>query len=121
LRLPFPAFGHAERAFVAAVLHTRYGGAPDHPARAAIRSLIGPPAAGDVRVLGAALRLALTLSGGVIGLLSDTRIGRDKDRLVLEVPAVGLFGGETVQRRHDALGRALGLAAILRRVAPALG
>jgi exopolyphosphatase / guanosine-5'-triphosphate,3'-diphosphate pyrophosphatase len=119
LRLPVPAFGHPERAFVAAVLHTRYGGAADHPVRAATGPLVGPHAVGDVRVLGSALRLALTLSGGVVGFLSDTRIGRDKDRLVLEVPAVGLFGGETVQRRLDALGRALGLGASLRRVAGA--
>ncbi len=119
LRLPLPAFGHVERAFVAAVLHTRYGGAADHPVRAATASLVGPHAANDARVLGSALRLALTLSGGVVGLLSETRISRDQHRLVLEVPAVGLFGGETAQRRLDALGRALGLGAILRRIAPA--
>jgi exopolyphosphatase/guanosine-5'-triphosphate,3'-diphosphate pyrophosphatase len=119
LRLPLPAFGHIERAFIAAVLHTRYGGAADHPVRAATGSLVGPNAAGDVRILGTALRLAMTLSGGVVGLLSETRVGRDQHRLVLEVPATGLFGGETVQRRLDALGRALGLDAILRRVAPA--
>jgi exopolyphosphatase/guanosine-5'-triphosphate,3'-diphosphate pyrophosphatase len=118
LRLPFPAFGHAERAFVAAVLHTRYGGAADHPVRAATGSLVGPHGAGEARVLGLALRLALTLSGGVVGLLSETRIGRDERGLVLEAPAVDLFGGETVQRRLDALGRALGAGAMLRRVAP---
>jgi hypothetical protein len=54
----------------------------------------------------------------MVGLLSETRIGRDERGLVLEVPAVALFGGEAVQRRLDALGRSLGLAAILRRVAP---
>jgi exopolyphosphatase/guanosine-5'-triphosphate,3'-diphosphate pyrophosphatase len=118
LRLPLPAFGHAERAFVASVLHTRYGGAPDHPVRAATGSLVGPQAADDVRVLGSALRLALTLSGGVVRLLSETRISREGGNLVLEVPAVGLFGGDTVQRRLDALGRALGLAVTVRRVAP---
>jgi exopolyphosphatase / guanosine-5'-triphosphate,3'-diphosphate pyrophosphatase len=118
LRLPLPAFAHVERAFVAAVLHTRYGGAADHPARAATASLVGPHAAGEARVLGSALRLGLTLSGGVVGLLSETRLRREQHHLVLEVPAVGLFGGETAQRRLDALGRALGLGAILRRIAP---
>ena len=73
---------------------------------------------GAVRVLGSALRLALTLSGGVVRLLSETRISREGGNLVLEVPAVGLFGGDTVQRRLDALGRALGLAVTGRRVAP---
>jgi exopolyphosphatase / guanosine-5'-triphosphate,3'-diphosphate pyrophosphatase len=121
LRLPFPAFGHAERAFVAAALHTRYGGAADHPVRAATSALIEPGAATEVRVLGLALRLAQTLCGGVAELLAATRIGRDGDRLVLEVPTDGLFGGETVQRRLDALGRALGLGAILRPGMPAGG
>jgi exopolyphosphatase / guanosine-5'-triphosphate,3'-diphosphate pyrophosphatase len=116
LRLPLPAFGHAERAFVAAVLHTRYGGSADHPARAATDPLIEPDIAGAVRVLGSALRLAYTLSGGAIEMLAETRIGRRGGNLVLEVPPSGLFGGETVQRRLDALGRTLGMAALARRV-----
>jgi exopolyphosphatase / guanosine-5'-triphosphate,3'-diphosphate pyrophosphatase len=118
LRLPLPAISHPERAFVAAVLHTRYGGSTDHPVRDATAALIEPRAAGEVRILGLALRLAYTLCGGAIQLLSETRIGRDGGSLILQVPAGGLFGGETVQRRLDALGRALGLSAILRRVAP---
>jgi exopolyphosphatase / guanosine-5'-triphosphate,3'-diphosphate pyrophosphatase len=114
LRLPFPAFGHAERAFVAAVLHTRYGGAADDPVRAAKSALMEPGAAGEVRILGLALRLAYTLCGGATGLLTQTRLGRDGGGLVLEVSANGLFGGETIERRLDALGRALGLPASLR-------
>jgi exopolyphosphatase / guanosine-5'-triphosphate,3'-diphosphate pyrophosphatase len=119
LRLPLPAISHAERAFVAAVLHTRYGGSADHPVRAATAGLIETRAAGEVRVLGLALRLGYTLCGGAIHLLSGTRLDRDGGSLVLQVPAGGLFGGETVQRRLDALGRALGLRASLQQGGPA--
>jgi exopolyphosphatase / guanosine-5'-triphosphate,3'-diphosphate pyrophosphatase len=118
LRLPLPAINHPGRAFVAAVLHTRYGGSADHPARSATAALIEPGAAGELRVLGLALRLAYTLCGGAVQLLSETLIGRDGGSLVLQVPAGGLFGGETVQRRLDALGRALGHSAILRQGVP---
>jgi exopolyphosphatase/guanosine-5'-triphosphate,3'-diphosphate pyrophosphatase len=117
LRLPFPAFAHADRAFVAAVLHSRYGGAGDHPVRAATDPLIEPETVGAVPVLGAALRLAYTLSGGAVDLLSVTRIGLDGGSVVLDIPPGGLFDGETVQRRLDALGRVLGRPAILRRTA----
>jgi exopolyphosphatase / guanosine-5'-triphosphate,3'-diphosphate pyrophosphatase len=115
LRLPLPAISHSGRAFVAAVLHTRYGGSAEHTARQAFAALIDPGAVGEVRVLGLALRLAYTLCGGAIWLLSKTLIGRDGGSLILQVPAGGLFGGEMVQRRLDALGRALGLNAILRQ------
>jgi exopolyphosphatase / guanosine-5'-triphosphate,3'-diphosphate pyrophosphatase len=118
LRLPLPAISHPERAFVAAVLHTRYGGSADHPARDATAALIEPGAAGEVRILGLALRLAYTLSGGAIPLLRETRLVRDGRSLVLQVSPGGLFGGETVQRRLDALGRALGLSAVLHQAAP---
>jgi exopolyphosphatase / guanosine-5'-triphosphate,3'-diphosphate pyrophosphatase len=114
LRLPVPAISHAERAFLAAVLHTRYGGSADHPVRTATDALVEPYAAGEVRVLGLALRLAYTLCGGAVHLLSSTRIGREGGSVILEVPANGLFDGETVQRRLDVLGRTLGLDTILK-------
>jgi exopolyphosphatase / guanosine-5'-triphosphate,3'-diphosphate pyrophosphatase len=118
LRLPLPAITHAERAFIGAVLHTRYGGNADHPVRAAAAALIEPWAAGEVRALGLALRLACTMCGGATHLLSGTRIAREGGRLILQIPANGLFGGETVERRLDGLGRALGLDGVLTRVAP---
>jgi exopolyphosphatase/guanosine-5'-triphosphate,3'-diphosphate pyrophosphatase len=69
-----------------------------------------------VRTLGLALRLAYTLCGGTVDLLSEVRLGRYGDELVLEVPpADNLFLGETVQRRLDALGRSLGMSAMVRR------
>jgi exopolyphosphatase / guanosine-5'-triphosphate,3'-diphosphate pyrophosphatase len=116
LRLPFAAITHAERVFVASVLHTRYAGAADDPIRAPTQALLDPEVAGRVKTLGLALRLAYTLTGGAIERLGDSWIGRDRGRLVLEAPSDdALFDGETVQRRLDAVARSIALPGVLRR------
>ena len=73
--------------------------------------MLDEAAADEARCLGLALRLAYTLCGGALDLLDQVLLDRENDTLVLELPATGsLFIGEAVQRRLDALGRALGLA-----------
>jgi exopolyphosphatase / guanosine-5'-triphosphate,3'-diphosphate pyrophosphatase len=110
LRMPIGAVGHAERVFIAAALHARYGGALDDPIMTPTRPLLDAGAAAEARCLGLALRLAYTLCGGAFELLEQVRLRRDSGGLVLELPASGsLFSGEAVTRRLDALGRALGL------------
>ncbi|HYM72561.1 MAG TPA: Ppx/GppA family phosphatase [Stellaceae bacterium] len=110
LRMPIGAIDHRERVFVASVLHARYGGAPDDPIKTATRPLIGDREAAEARSLGLALRLAYTLCGGALDLLSEVELSRRDDTLTLELPASGsLFQGEAVERRLVALGRALGL------------
>lgn len=116
LRMPFAGITHADRVFVAAVLHTRYGGGSDDPVKDPTRQLLDERAAAEVRTLGLALRLAYTLCGGTIDLLSEVWLGREGDRLVLEIPSTGsLFVGETVQRRLDVLARSLGATPVVRR------
>jgi exopolyphosphatase/guanosine-5'-triphosphate,3'-diphosphate pyrophosphatase len=116
LRMPFGGISHAERVFVATVLHTRYGGTADDPVRDPTRQLLDETAAGEVRTLGLALRLAYTLCGGTINLLSEVSLSREADRLVLEIPASGsLFLGEANQRRLDALARSLSAVPLVRR------
>jgi exopolyphosphatase / guanosine-5'-triphosphate,3'-diphosphate pyrophosphatase len=116
LRMPFAGIRHADRVFVATVLHTRYGGAADDPVKEPTRQLLDERAAGEVRTLGLGLRLAYTLCGGTINLLSEVSVGREGDGLVLEVPSTGsLFVGETVQRRLDVLARSLGSTSAVRR------
>jgi exopolyphosphatase/guanosine-5'-triphosphate,3'-diphosphate pyrophosphatase len=116
LRMPFAGISHADRVFVAMVLHTRYGGAADDPVKDPTRPLLDEHAAGEVRTLGLALRLAYTLCGGTIDLLSEVWLAREGDSLVLEIPPTGaLFVGETVQRRFDLLARSLGATAVMRR------
>ncbi|HVC55746.1 MAG TPA: Ppx/GppA family phosphatase [Stellaceae bacterium] len=112
LRMPVGQLGHDERVFIGAALHARYGGASDDPVRVATRPLIEDAAAAEARVLGLALRLAYTLCGGALELLDEVRLSREPRGLVLELPRDGsLFTGEAVQRRLDALGRALNLEA----------
>jgi exopolyphosphatase / guanosine-5'-triphosphate,3'-diphosphate pyrophosphatase len=87
------------------------------------RTLLDDSAAAEARSLGLALRLAYTLSGGALELLDQVQLSREPNGIALELPPTGsLFTGEAVQRRLDALGRALGLSArTLRRTAsPAL-
>ena len=110
LRMPIGAINHQERVFIASVLHARYGGAPDDPIKAPTRPLLDDREAAEARSLGLALRLAYTLCGGALNLLSEVRLSRADEALVLELPATGnLFQGEAVERRLAALGRALGL------------
>jgi exopolyphosphatase/guanosine-5'-triphosphate,3'-diphosphate pyrophosphatase len=116
LRMPFAGISHAERVFLATVLHTRYGGAADDPVKEPTRQLLDERAAAEARTLGLALRLAYTLCGGTVDLLSEVQLGRDGDKLVLEVPpADNLFVGEAVQRRLDALARSLDTTAVVKR------
>jgi exopolyphosphatase/guanosine-5'-triphosphate,3'-diphosphate pyrophosphatase len=118
LRMPFAGISHAERVFLATVLHTRYGGAADDPIKESTRQLLDERGASELRTLGLALRLAYTLCGGAVDLLPEVRLGRESDELVLEVPATdNLFLGETVQRRYDALARSLGVTPVVRRCA----
>jgi exopolyphosphatase/guanosine-5'-triphosphate,3'-diphosphate pyrophosphatase len=110
LRMPVGAIEHAGRAFIALALHARYGGAADDPVKTAALLLLDETAAAEARCLGLALRLAYTLCGGALDLLDQVLLDREDDTLVLELPAMGsLFVGEAVQRRLDALGRALDL------------
>ena len=120
LTMPVAQLDHAERVFIATAVHARYGGANDDPVKAATRPLLDEAREKEARALGLTLRLAYTLSGGALELLDDVRLVRDADGLALELPPVGsLFSGEAVQRRLDALGRALGLAArSIRRRSP---
>jgi len=110
LRMPIGAIDHRERVYIASALHARYGGAPDDPVKAATRQLLSDDDAAEARTLGLALRLAYTLCGGALDLLSEVELSRDSEDLVLELPTSGtLFQGEAVERRLGALGRALGL------------
>ena len=112
MTLPFPQIGHGERVFVASALHARYGGGNDDPVKAPTRMLLDEDEAAEARALGLALRLAYTLSGGALQLLDQVRLERDESGIALELPPTGnLFAGEAVQRRLDALGRALALPA----------
>jgi exopolyphosphatase / guanosine-5'-triphosphate,3'-diphosphate pyrophosphatase len=115
LTMPFAAIDHPDRVFVANALHARYGGPADDPIKAATWPLLDERAADEVRTLGLALRLAYTLCGGTIALLSEAWLGIEAGTLVLDAPESHRYDGESVQRRLDAVARSLGLNAMIRR------
>jgi len=119
LHLPCGGLEHAERVFLATVLHARYGGSADDAVRSGTRRLLGEEEATAARSIGLALRLAMTMTGGAAHLLEDAALAVADGRVTLTVaddqPALR---GETVQRRLDALGKALGRATQLRTAPP---
>jgi exopolyphosphatase/guanosine-5'-triphosphate,3'-diphosphate pyrophosphatase len=115
LRLPFPGLSHPDRVELALVVLIRYGGIEDDRMVAPVRALLDERRLRRARVIGLALRLAHTLSGGAPGLLPRTKLKRDARSLVLELPAdPTAFLSEAVERRHARLARVLALKADIR-------
>ncbi|HZB91716.1 MAG TPA: Ppx/GppA family phosphatase [Stellaceae bacterium] len=107
LYMPVAGLDHVERAWLAAAVYTRYGGAEF--VYEPLHALLDEEAQAAARVAGLALRLAFTLSGGVSGGLSRSRLALEGNALALTLGRdAGKRYGESVQRRLDALGRALG-------------
>lgn len=101
---------HHDRAFLALTVALRYEAEPTSPFLAQARLLLSAAAMRRAEVLGAALRLAFTLSGGVTPLLRACALTRDSRRLTLRLAALsGVFSGESVLRRLEALALALAL------------
>jgi exopolyphosphatase/guanosine-5'-triphosphate,3'-diphosphate pyrophosphatase len=70
-------------------------------------------------ILGTALRLAYTLSGGTAELLAGTALERGAGKLTLFLrEGTGVFAGESVTRRLDRLAQALDLEAATRVTTP---
>ncbi len=112
---------HHARAFLAMTVALRYEAEPPATFLGQARSLLAAPALRQAETLGAALRLAFTLSGGVTELLASTALMRDSRRLVLRLrEGSGVFAGESVLRRLEVLAILLGLEAMVETVpAPA--
>ncbi len=105
---------HHARAFLALVAALRYEAEPNAPYLTPTRALLDVPTIRRAEALGAALRLAYTLCGGTPDLLAGTSLARQGGRLVLRLArGTGVFAGESVQRRVEALGAALGLEAMV--------
>ena len=108
LRFPFPGVDHDERAFLALTAYARYAGTIDGLATQGARALVSDGQGLKALVLGLALRLAHTLTGGATALLQRTALKVSGERLVLILPEDGSVpAGEVVQRRLDALAKAL--------------
>ncbi|WP_235907813.1 Ppx/GppA family phosphatase [Siccirubricoccus phaeus] len=105
---------HHARAFLALVAALRYEAEPDSPFLAPTRVLLDVATIRRAEALGAALRLAYTLCGGTPALLAGTALERRGSRLVLRLKeGSGVFAGESVLRRVEALGATLGLETVV--------
>jgi len=101
---------HHARAFLALCAALRYEADPAAPFLAPTRLLLDAPTIRRAEALGAALRLAYTLCGGTPELLAGTTLERRGSRLALRLSeGTGVFAGESVMRRVEALAAALGL------------
>jgi len=117
LRLPYMGLDHRDRAGIALTVYHRYGGSADAPVVADAETLLEDPARiRRTRVIGAALRLAHTMSGGAPGVLCRTRLERaPSGTLTLMLPGDdALFDARFFERRLDKLARALDLEPVVR-------
>jgi exopolyphosphatase/guanosine-5'-triphosphate,3'-diphosphate pyrophosphatase len=115
LYMPVGGLDHPERVFLGAAMATRYGGAATLDSLGALR-LLDEDRRETARVIGLALRLAYTLTGGVPGLLRGSSLRLTDAKLTLNLMSDNaLLLGEAVQRRLDALGRALGRPTEIKR------
>jgi exopolyphosphatase/guanosine-5'-triphosphate,3'-diphosphate pyrophosphatase len=109
-RQPGIGLDHHARAFLALAVAVRYEAPDTAPYLEPARRLLDPESAKRAEIIGAALRLAYTLSAGTPDLLGATSIAISGGRLVLRlVEASGVFAGDGIQRRLDRLGLILGL------------
>ena len=106
LRLPISGLTHQQRAYLAVALYSRYGGSGDLDA--AVTALLTTEALDRARLLGLALRLAHTLTGGASNLLEPTwlEVTSDEVRMILRGDLMTL-AGDVVQRRLDAVAKAM--------------
>jgi exopolyphosphatase/guanosine-5'-triphosphate,3'-diphosphate pyrophosphatase len=125
LRLPVAGLDHAERVFLAVALAVRYGGSPGDPADDPALGLLDADRLTQASLLGQALRLANTLTGGASSLLERTVLTVEDGEVVLSLPVDEVtLAGEAVQRRLDAVAKALnrtGRIVVARKPVPAAG
>jgi exopolyphosphatase/guanosine-5'-triphosphate,3'-diphosphate pyrophosphatase len=103
---------HHARAFLALATAIRYEANPAATFLDPARLLLDLPSAGRAELLGAALRLAYTLSAGTPDLLAETSLVVQDRNLVLRLGGGGAYAGDTVLRRLDGLAQTLGLSPV---------
>ncbi len=110
LRQPGIAIDHHARAFLALTTAMRYEAEPDAPFIAPARMLLDMSSVQRAEVLGSALQLAYTLSGGTPDLLANTAVSIADGKLILDLKQnAGVFAGESVIRKLARLAAVLGL------------
>ena len=114
LHWPLLAANHHERVFLALTLYWRYGGGP---AAATYKRVLDERAQERAQVLGLALRLADSVSGGTTEGLTASALEFSKGNLNLILPKDGAVPhGEAIDKRYDQLRKFVeGQASLLNR------
>ncbi|HEX6978151.1 MAG TPA: Ppx/GppA family phosphatase [Alphaproteobacteria bacterium] len=108
LRMPLTGIDHPGRAFLALTVFTRYDGDSEGAVARPVRRLLDEEQLREAHLLGLGLRFAHTLSAGSSTVLRRIRLRPDGSTLSLHVPArQRALIGEAVERRFEALARAL--------------
>jgi len=109
LCLSVPGLEHAWRGFLSLALYQRHGGSQNDALVSPALGLVSEVMQAKAAVIGQALRLAYTMTGGALKLLDNTRFKLEDGGIVLEVPeGSAMFGGNSLATRIDALGKAAG-------------
>ncbi len=111
LRMPVMGLSHTERAGLALAIFHRYDG-HDEPLMVRLAmDMLDVVAIKRARVIGAALRLGHTISGGAPGLLQRTALVHDGQTLTLHVPDDdAVFIASAFDRRLERLALEMGLS-----------
>ncbi len=108
LRLPIAGADHFERGYLGAALYVRYGGNITDAAAEPARVLLDSGELVRATVVGLILRLAHTLTGGAASLLGHARLELSPEVRLILPEEERVLAGDVVQRRLDALAKALG-------------
>ena len=109
LRQPGIGLDHHARAFLGMALALRYEAEPEAAFLMPARLLLSEEHRHRAIILGTAMRLAYTLSAGTLDLLARTRLLVNHALTLHLTEGSGVFAGESVTRRLDRLGLAMGL------------
>ena len=98
---------HSGRAFLALSIYYRHAGAGQSRGEdlsERLKAIVSKRVQKRARIVGAAVRVAHMLSIGVAGVIDETPLRYDGDKLVLSIPkAYAGMDGERLRRRFDAL------------------
>ena len=110
LQFPFIGVDHADRVFIAASIHARYGGRPEDAWLQPAIGLLSPALRRRAQILGRALRLAYRFSGVARSVLATARLVVEPDCVKLEVASLARApDSEVVYDRLALLAAAIGV------------
>ena len=115
LRLPLLALSHAEKTKIALAVYRRYTGAKGGATLRVANALLTPEDVDWSRRLGAALRLAETLTGGSAVLLEGVGLKLKSQQLTLTLaPGHADLFGDLVSSRFAALAKLFGVSGVIK-------